>query len=128
MDNRVRHLYHRELFESGRWLQFSCMEQLSNIGTDIDRAISWKKRGKLEDSRLAFERALELLDFTLADPKNKKRLRELCRARELLVDYFAYDNEHNTSDEFWHNYFMFFSYIAAEERAQKYEKMRQAKG
>ena len=47
----------------------------------------------------------------------------LYRARELLVDYFAYDNEHKTSDEFWHNYFIFFSYIAAEEHAQKYESV-----
>lgn len=35
----------------------------------------------------AFERALELLDLTAADPKNQSRLRELRRVREALSDH-----------------------------------------
>ena len=34
----------------------------------------------------AFERALELLGLTLADPRWRDRLREIARARELLGD------------------------------------------
>lgn len=107
MDSKIIRHYDG-LLESGRWFKFSIMEQLSNIGTDLDRCMRWKKEGRSEESRVAFERALELLSYTIADPKNKGRLREVCRAKELLVDYFVYDNEYKTNDEFWHNYFMFF--------------------
>ena len=44
-------------------------------------------RGRDRDSRLmsgAVERALELLDLTLADPRWRHRLSEIERARELL--------------------------------------------
>lgn len=89
------------------------MEQLANVGTDIARTINWKKKGNLEYSQLAFERALELLDMTIRDPKNRYRLKEPVRAREALIDCFLYDNEYNTSEEFWQDYFYQFNYAAA---------------
>src|SRR5580704_9185721 len=90
-----------------RWFSFSLMMQLANVGTDVERAIQWKAQGDLEGSKQAFFSALELLDFTIADPKNIKRgvLRELCPLREALVDYFMYDNEYKSSDELWSRYF-----------------------
>ncbi|MCL4361435.1 hypothetical protein M1446_03705 [Candidatus Dependentiae bacterium] len=96
-----------------RWFKFSLMEQLANIGTDISRVINWRNKGDLESSRQAFERALELLYLTVEDPKNKKRLKEICRMREMLIDYFAYDNEYSSTDEFWQEYFYYFNYAAA---------------
>jgi len=102
----------------GRWFKFSLMEQLANVGCDIERTIQWKNRGNLEMSRQAFERALELLDFTIADPKNRKRLKEIVRTREALVDHFVYDNEYNTTDEIWQNYFFQFNYAAAIQRGR----------
>jgi len=89
------------------------MEQLANVGTDVDRAARYKKQGDLEHSQQALFRALELIDFTVMDPKNKKRLKEILRARECLVDFFMYDNEYGTSYEFWYNYFYDFNYAAA---------------
>ena len=106
---------HKELTNE-RWFRFSLEEQLANVGCDIDRAISWKKRGMLEDSHAAFYRALELLGLTIADPKHKKRLRELTRTREALIDYFLCNNEYNTTDDIWHNYFLWFNYAAALKR------------
>ena len=79
---------HKEL-AAGRWFEFSLMEQLANVGTDIERTIRWKQKGNLEYSQKAFERALELLDLTIADPKHRKRLKELTRTREVLVDYYS---------------------------------------
>lgn len=105
-------IIHKEL-AAGRWFKFSLVEQLANIGSDIERTISWKKKGDLEYSRKAFERALELLDLTVADSKNKGRLREVLRVREALVDHFVYDNEYNSTDESWQNYFFAFNYAAA---------------
>lgn len=102
-----------------RWLRFSLFEQLANVGTDIARAIQWKKSGNLDYSTLAFERALELLDATVADPKNRKgNLKEILRVREALIDYFMYNNEYQTTDEFWYQYFYDFNYAAAVARGK----------
>lgn len=100
-------------FEPERWYKLSLLDQLANVGTDIERTIQWKKRGDQAASQAAFERALELLYFTIEDPKNRKRLKEICRAREMLVDHFVYDNEYNSTDEQWQNYFYQFNYAAA---------------
>ena len=111
-------IIHKDL-ASGRWFQFSLMEQLANVGSDIERTIQWKKAGNLEYSEKAFERALELLDFTMADPKNRgPRLKEICRVREALVDHFVYDNEYGSTDELWQEYFYHFNYAAALQRGR----------
>lgn len=111
-------IMHKSL-AAGRWNQFSFIEQLANIGSDIERTIQWKKKGDLEYSRMAFYRALELLDLTVADPKNRgPRLREILRTREALVDHFVYDNEYNTTDEEWQKYFFQFNYAAALQRGR----------
>jgi len=102
----------------GRWFELSIAEQLANVGCDIDRAIRWRNKGDLDYSRSAFERALELLQFTIADPKNKWRLKELCRAKEALIDYFVYDNEYCSTDEAWQKYFFVFNYMAALEKGR----------
>jgi hypothetical protein len=97
-----------------RWFRFSLFEQLGNVGSDIERTIRWRNKGSAEDSQFAFERALELLSFTILDPKNKgTSLKELVRVREMLIDHFVYDNEYGTTDEFWQNYFFDFAYAAA---------------
>jgi hypothetical protein len=105
-------IIHKHL-ASGRWFRFSLMEQLANVGTDVERAIRWRNEGELDDSKLAVERALELMDFTIADPKNKRRLKELLRVRAMLADYFMGINEFSFTDEFWQNYFYDFNYAAA---------------
>ncbi len=110
-------LIHKGL-ASGRWFEFSLVEQLANVGCDVERTIQYKKRGDLEFSRKAFERVLELLDLTIMDPKNKKRLREIVRTREALVDHFVYDNQYNTTDAEWQKYFFEFNYIAAIRRGR----------
>lgn len=110
--------YHHPSLAAGRWFKFSLMEQLGNVGSDIERTIQWRKKGDLEYSKQAFERALELLDLTIADPKNKKRLREILRARECLIDYFMYNNEYGSTDEFWQQYFYDFGYAAAIQRGR----------
>lgn len=99
-----------------RWNKFSLVEQLANVGSDVIRTIEWKKKSNNEASAQAFERALELIDLTIADPKNKGRLKEIVRSREALVDHFVYDNSYNTTDQQWYNYFFQFNYAAALQR------------
>ena len=103
-------VYHKGLTQKS-WFSKSIFEQMANVGAEIGRTINWRKKDK-EYSRLAFERGLELLDLTIADPKNTIRLKELLRLREILVDYFIYDNIYKTSDEFLNNYFYNFNYAA----------------
>ena len=80
-------VWHQEL-AAGRWSRLSLVEQLANNGSEIERTIRWRAKGNTDHATRAFERALELLDLTIADEKNRSRLKELTRLREALADYF----------------------------------------
>lgn len=95
---------HREL-AAGRWNRLSFAEQMANIGSEIERTLSWKRKGRPEISGRAFERALELMDLTIADPKNRTRLRELLRVREAVSDHFYFDNIYRSTPDSWQRYF-----------------------
>lgn len=101
---------HKDL-AAGKWFKLSFIEQLANIGSEVERTILWKSKNK-DYSISAIERGLELLDLTIADIRNRKRLKELLRLREALVDYFYFDNQFASSDRLWHNYFYVFGYAA----------------
>lgn len=96
-----------------RWERLSFVEQMANIGSEVLRAIDWREKNK-EYSKMAFERALELIDLTINDKKNhtRGRLKELLRIREVLADYFYFDNIYKSTDKSWQNYFLAFNYAA----------------
>ncbi|TFB09113.1 hypothetical protein E3V08_01255 [Candidatus Atribacteria bacterium MT.SAG.1] len=102
---------HKELSQ-GRWKKLSFFEQMANIGSEVERAINWKNKNNKEYSQLAFERALELIDLTIADEKNLKHLRELTRVRENLADYFVCGNNYSSSEKNWKNYFYSFAFAS----------------
>lgn len=104
-------MQHKEL-AAGRWFRLSLVEQMANIGSEVERAINWKAKNNLEYSRKAFERALELLDLTLEDGRHLRRFREVARVREALVDFFAGRNEYASTDEAWKKYFLQFAFAA----------------
>lgn len=108
-------IQHKDL-ASGRWQSLSLVEQMANIGSEIERTIKWRQKGNLEYSRLAFDRGLELLDLTIQDIKNRFRLKEIVRVREALADHFVFDNSYKTSEESWQKYFLNFSYAARAHR------------
>jgi|SRR3989344_8816052 len=95
-----------------RWQNIPFFGQMANIGAEIGRSINWRVKNK-EMSLVAFERGLELLDLTIEDPKNKVYLKEICRLREVLADYFVFDNTYHSSDQAWNNYFYGFNYATA---------------
>jgi len=103
--------FHKNLTKE-KWQCLSFFEQMSNIGAEIGRAINWRKRDN-ELSNSAFYRGLELLDFTIEDKKNKKKLKELCRLREILADYFYFDNIYKSDDKRLNDYFYGFNYAVA---------------
>jgi hypothetical protein len=94
----MSHVEHREL-ASGRWWQLSLAEQLGHVGSEISRAVRWTSRNP-DMARAALYRALELLDLTLADPRQRQspaRLREIARAREVVADFFAGPNQYGST-------------------------------
>src|SRR3990172_844464 len=101
---------HTEITQE-RWNSMPMIEQMANVGAEVGRTINWRGKDEIL-SRNALYRALELMDATIEDPKNKKRLKELLRVREGLVDYFMYDNTYQSSDELWNNYFLAFGIAA----------------
>ena len=103
----MRKFFHKEL-ASGRWSNFSLAEQLSNIGSEVNRASKWQ--GKDENIFWgAVERALELFDLTLMDSRWKGRLREIARVREIFCDAVFGEKEYGTSLEDLEPYFFSFT-------------------
>lgn len=97
---------------AGKWESMPFVEQMANVGSEIERTIKWKKKANNDYAMKSFERALELIDFTIRDEKNKKRLKELLRTREAICDFFYFDNEYQSSEMIWHNYFLSFAFAA----------------
>ena len=103
--------FHKDLTKE-KWESLSFFMQMANIGAEIGRAINWKEKDK-ETSKASLYRGLELLDATIIDRKNKDKLKELCRLREIIADYFCFDNSYNYSDKEINNYFYSFIYASA---------------
>lgn len=106
---------HQQL-ASGRWQQFSLMEQLAHVGSEVDRAAHWIKKGDAVSSQKSIDRALELIDLTLDDQRWQKRTKEITRAREVLCDHFYGDNEYQSSTASLQRYFFSFAMAAAKHR------------
>lgn len=104
-------VYQHQQLSSGHWQDFTLMEQLANVGAEVGRCIAWQTNG-YGNPQEAFYRALELIEFTLSDPKNKERLKEICRTREALVDWFTHSNTYHTTSAQWEVYFLQFTYAA----------------
>lgn len=107
--------YRHQGLAAGRWRELSLAAQLANVGAEVGRIARWRGR----DERLAtgaFERALELLDLTLADPRWLGRLREIARARELLCDAVSGGREYGATLEELDRYFLAFAVAARAHR------------
>ena len=85
---------------------------------------SWKRRssGKAKEKPTSacgtFERSQELLDLTVADPRNRKRLKELLRVREALANHFVFENHYRSTEDSWGSNFNCYLY-AARGRSEK---------
>ena len=93
----------RELID--RWFAMPIEEQISNIGSEVNRAINWKNKGN-EKRKIGFcQKAIEFLQLSLVDPKNIHRRGELSFCIVELQDYFWGDNIYSTTDEMLHKYY-----------------------
>lgn len=104
--------YQHKGLASGRWGHLSFVEQMANIGSEVERTLNWQAKGNLSYSQKAFERALELLDLTLDHATGPGRLKELARLREAMADYFIGPNQFKSTETSWRRYFLPFAYAA----------------
>jgi hypothetical protein len=99
-----------------RWQKLPLIEQLANIGSEIYRVKMWQgKDEKLFENSII--RVIELFNLTLSDPKNKGRLKEVARAKELFLDaVYNGGKEYKTSLEDLDKYFYQFALIVSKKR------------
>lgn len=96
---------------SGEWQKLSLCEQMANIGSEISRVKNWQNRDQqIFDN--AVNRALELFEFTLTDPRWRGRLREIARAREVFLDAIYDGQEYRSTLDGVNKYFLSFAFCA----------------
>jgi hypothetical protein len=102
---------------SGRWRGMTLAEQLGNAGSDVGRAI--RAHATQDDARFAaaLDRALELMDLTITDPRwSGHRSRELARAREVVCDFLIGDNTYGSTAETMDAWFLAYAMAARRDR------------
>lgn len=104
--------YQHQQLAAGRWSQLSFLEQMANIGSEVERALTWRAKDRADYCLRAAERALELFDFSLDSTKQLTKLKEIARAREAVVDFFYGSNQYGSTDALFRRYFLPFAYAA----------------
>lgn len=82
-----------------RWFEMPVWMQISNIGSEVERAIKWKKRGDEKKAANFCNKAIDFWRMSEADPKNKHRIREFQCAIDELADFFLGENLYQTTEE-----------------------------
>jgi hypothetical protein len=100
-----------QFFTQDYWFTLSTMKQLAFIGHRVGFAIDWRKKGDVVQVDDEIEKALQLLELTIIDPKNVKRLSEIVKLKEALIDDFRGNNEFKSIDQAWREYFAFFEHL-----------------
>jgi len=94
-----------------RWHGLTLPQQMGNIGSEIARARHWKGPGDKAHRDAAIERALELIDLTLCDPRRRTGLREISRLREVVSDWYlgcgVYDVSPESLQEYCTNFVLY---------------------
>lgn len=102
------------------WSKLSIYDQMGTIGTEIGRTMSWRQNPHFGKPEEAFYRGLEYLDLSISDPKNRgAKLKELCRVREVLVDWYLGTKLYSTTESSLNSYFEPFAIASNLQRAKK---------
>jgi hypothetical protein len=101
-----------------RWLTLTLVDQLANVGSEVERAIRARHAGRETRFDNALARALELFDLTAADDRWRgPRRREILRAREEFCRLFFSDDVPPGSAAGLQRYFLAFAAAARRRRA-----------
>lgn len=77
-----------------KWSKFPKPTQILNIASELSRTRGWLGKQRPEPMLNSFDRAFELIDLTIADPKWRRGLKELLRFREQLAALYI-QNKHD---------------------------------
>jgi hypothetical protein len=103
-----------------RWATFSIVEQLANVGSEVERAIRAHASGNTKRFDSALARALELFDLTATDPRWRgPRRREILRAREEFCRLFFDPSPVPDSAIGLQRYFLHFAIAANRLRSER---------
>ncbi len=95
------------------WATLTIAEQLGNIGSEFERAVRWKQRGRQAFAWNAAVRTLAQLDKTLTDSRHAgHRRREIARLRDEVCDVLFSDQLKTQSAQQLQRYFMAFATAA----------------
>lgn len=95
------------------------VEQMANIGSEVERSLRWRGKGQKQFMEKSLLRALELLDLTIAqNVVTITKAQELLRLRECLCDDFWGENTYRSTDVAWQKYFQAFTWAAQKRRLQ----------
>jgi hypothetical protein len=81
-------VYHRSL-TTDKWFSYPRHQQLLMIANEMNRSQNALQKQDAENAIHSWERAFELTDLTISDPKNPSILKELLRFREMLGELFS---------------------------------------
>lgn len=98
-----------------RWRKWTFYQQMGNIASELSRATRFDENQDGQHLDASLWRLLELVDLTIQDPKNGKRLRELCRFKEVLSDWYCRTKVYNVRLASLLNYAMDFALLARKE-------------
>ena len=87
-------VWHKAMTQA-KWNAYSLESQILMVGSEFARVKVLERDGVGGDTRLCYERAMELLDWCTGDPKWHTRLKELTRFREVLGTLYL---DHSTHD------------------------------
>ena len=85
---------------------------MGNIGSEVHRAIRWHQQNDQARWEKAFDRALELLDLTIADQRWNTGRRELTRSREVFCSLFFPTDQFVVTSDNMEKYFDQFALAA----------------
>jgi hypothetical protein len=113
----MTHTPAHESLAAGRWQTLSLMEQLGNVGSEVDRAIRARAQGRADRLERALDRALELFDLTASDARWKlHQRREILRAREQFCRIFFDETAEPDLANYLSKYFLQFAVAARRQR------------
>ena len=86
-----------------RWFDLSLPEQMVNIGNEVKRAVRFDEDN--QKKRAFIKKALEYIELTMDDPKNKTVIPEIKIGKEILEDYVG-DHVLNYTKEQIRDYYL----------------------
>lgn len=94
-----------------RWAQFSLLDQMANIGSEVGRTMDARRAHDDERFWGALQRALDLFEATVLTEKDRKphRLKEVGRAKEEFVRIATEDRFDDDEARRLEAYFMQFA-------------------